>query len=183
MFLSRTAWACSASTLPTELQPYNGYNRSSLCSAPSCCWAPGPGPTPGFGQYMRQCSQALLKNESVGDLWGQVTRGVSRTTFQVHGDLALQQGPEQPEVELFSDHRESTGHRAQSPQPEKYRSCPAVLLHAQDLFKAWLMATLFVHWPLIHSVPQNCWMPVTVDSGVEARKIIIKCVISAVKNT
>lgn len=118
----------------------------------------------------------------MGDLWGQVTRVVSRTTFQVGGDLALQQGPEQPEVGLFSDHHESTGHRAQSPQPGKYRSC-SVLLPAQDLFKAWLMATLFVHWPLIHSVPQNCWMRVTVDSGVEARKIIIKCVMSAVKNT
>lgn len=152
MFLSRPAWACSASTLPTELQP-----RSSLCSAPPCYWSPGPGPTPVVGQYMRQCSQALLKkNESVGDLWGQVTRGVSRTTFQVCGDLALQQGPEQPEVGLFSDHHDCTGHRAQSPQPGKYRSCPAVLLPAQDLFKAWLMATLFVHWPLIHSVPQNC---------------------------
>lgn len=93
---------------------------------------------------MRQCSQALLKNESVGDLWGQDTRGVSRMTFQVRGDLALQQGPEQPEVGLFSDHRESTGHRAQPPQPGKYRSCSAVLLHAQDLFKAWFMATLFI---------------------------------------
>lgn len=78
---------------------------------------------------------------------------------------------------------ERAGHSARSPQPGKYRACLGVLLHAQGQFRAWFLASLFVPWPLIHSVPQNCWTPLTLDSGVEARKIIIKCVISVVKNT
>lgn len=71
----------------------------------------------------------------------------------------------------------SRGYIAQSLWPRTYRLCSVALFPAEDWFKVWPLAGLFVHWPLVHSVPQICCIHLTLDSGVEAGKIPVKCVI------